>query len=89
MKLEAISLIRFLPAGAADVGVSREALRAADAGAWSAPGGQRDDVRCLAGDGRPPSAQCELADYDPVVPLDDRAVAQGERAIPLRFGTSG
>ena len=88
MKLEAISLIRFLPAGAADIGVRRDVLRESGAGAWSAPGGQRDDLRGLTDDRAPP-AQCELADYDPVVPLDDRAAAKGERVLVLRFGTDG
>lgn len=47
MKLEAISLFRILPAGAAEIGVSRQEMREAGVGSWSAGGGQRDDVSCL------------------------------------------
>lgn len=47
MKLEAVSLFRILPAGAAELGVSREEMREAGVGAWSAGGGQQDDVSRL------------------------------------------
>ena len=46
-KLEAISLMRFLPAGAAQLGegVTRDQMREAGLGAWSAPCERKDDLR--------------------------------------------
>jgi hypothetical protein len=46
VKLEAISLLRFMPAAAADMGdVTREELRQAEQGQWSAKLGRVDDLR--------------------------------------------
>ena len=46
MNLEAISLLRFMPAAAADLGdVTREEMRRADQGKWCAKLGVKDDLR--------------------------------------------
>ena len=85
MKLEAISLVRILPAGGANVGdVSRDELRGAEVGKWAARVEARDDVTPVYG---PPPARHPLDDYDRPVPLDDREPEPGERVIVLRFGT--
>ncbi len=75
-RLEAISLLRFLPPGTADLGeLSRAEMREAGLGAWSAPLHAREDTR-------PPDG---LHDYDEVLPAEPAAPAPGERVIELRF----
>jgi hypothetical protein len=82
MNREALAYLRMLPAGAADVGVSREELRAAGAGDWSMVNVARDD---LAAD-LPDACVDPLADYDAPVRLDDDAPRPGERVLVVSFG---
>lgn len=76
-RLEAISMLRFLPTDPASWGqeVGREELRAAGLGDWSAAGGARDDLRAAGG----------LADYDEPILAGDDPPARGERVVELRF----
>lgn len=104
MKLEALAFVRILPPGAADVGdVSREDLRDAGAGTWSARVAHRDDVGCLFDEvpEAPPEARtatrpdvaarpAELPpEFDYVVPTTDEKPAPTERVVTMRFGTHG
>jgi len=85
VKLEAISLVRILPAGQANVGdVTRDQLRENEVGRWAARVPTRDDVSCVYG---PPPARHPLDDYDHPVPVDDREPEPGENVVVLRFGT--
>lgn len=87
-KLETFSLMRMLPAGAADMGdVTREELRERDLGAWSAPSGRIDDVRAVQGAVvSSPQDPRTMADFDEVLPLEERdAAADRERVIELSF----
>lgn len=76
-RLEAISMLRFLPTDPSSWGqeVGREELRAAGLGDWSAAGGMRDDLRAVGG----------LADYDEPILAGDDPPARGERVVELRF----
>lgn len=92
MKQEALAFIKILPAGAADIGpdVSREELREAGVGAWSASVTHRDDVGCLFDPEELAERPAELPpEFDYVVPTTDEAPAASERTIRLRFGTHG
>lgn len=102
MKVEAISLVRILPAGAASLGegVTRAQLREAQVGLWSAaPEGEgtRDDlgaggvgaVAAAAGNPGAAPARPSLDDYDHPLPLGEHAPRKGERVVVLRFGTTG
>jgi hypothetical protein len=86
-KLEAISLMRFLPAGAANMGegVTREQLREAGLGRWSAPCGRTDDVRSA----EERAAAAGLEGYDVVLPQPEDAseapTAPGGPVIRIRF----
>lgn len=85
MKLEAISLVRILPAGKANVGnVTRDELRDSEVGKWAAQVPARDDVSCVYG---PVPAKHPLDDYDHPVPLDDREPEPGENVVVFRFGS--
>ncbi len=88
MKLEAISLVRILPAGAAQVGadVTRDQLRAAEVGSWAATelgDGARDDVGPLLGAqaGSVPTAGVRAP--DPVDPPEPRSLDDYDRPLPL------
>lgn len=83
-KLEAIGLMRLLPAGAAHLGegVTREHVRQAGMGPWSAQLDQREDLRGVL----PPP---ELDGYDVVLPMEDEDDIPTEDAVVLRFGTRG
>lgn len=74
-RLEAISLLRFLPPGAADVGegITREDLRAEGVGVWSDPCGRVDDLRPI------------FEDFDEVLHVAAEEPKAGERVIELRF----
>jgi hypothetical protein len=87
VKLEAISLMRLLPAGAADLGdVTREELREASHGEWSALLGRKDDLRDGLAPADAPTEECEvLPGYDTVVPLAEAQVKENEPVIELRF----
>lgn len=80
-KLEAIGLMRLLPAGATHLGegITREHMREAELGGWSARVPGREDLRA---DLPPP----ELDGYDVVLPLEDEDDLPTEEAIVLRFG---
>jgi len=81
-KLEAISLMRLLPAGAAAIGegVTRDQLREAGLGAWSAPCGRKDDLRTEA----ERAEAAELEGYDIVLPQpEDESEAPTEPGVPV------
>jgi hypothetical protein len=89
VKQEAIALVRFLPAGAADLGpeVTRDELREAGIGGWSGKVTHRDDVSCVFGPAeRPPELPPE---FEYVVPTTDEAPKATERVVRMRFGTDG
>jgi hypothetical protein len=83
VKQEAISLMRFLPPGAADLGeeVTRDDMRAAGIGEWSGRVTHRDDVSCVFD--RPPELPEE---FDYVVPMMDEVTEPGIKVTRLRFG---
>ena len=89
-KLEAVSLMRLLPAGAADLGdgVTREQLREAGLGAWSTRCGRRDDVSAATVDAPDPG----LEDYDAVLPqpedTSEAPTAPGGPVVRMQFSAS-
>ena len=85
MKLEAISLMKLLPAGAADVGgVTRQQLRDAGVGQWSAQCEAVDDLRAAI-DGPEPDTEIvecpELEGYD----RPTRIVDAKDEVVELRL----
>ena len=87
MKLEAISLMKILPSGAADVGgVTRQQLRDAGVGRWSAQCESVDDLRD-AFDAPEPDTEIvpcpELEGYDQPTRVEGEDKAQG--VVELRF----
>ncbi|GEM_PF-2862729 len=93
MNLEAISLLRFLPAGAADMGdVTREEMRQAGAGRWSAPLRRADDMRPALEapvEDEPATEERagDLPGYDRVLPLDDGEPDERAPVVMLSFKT--
>ena len=98
VSLEAISLLRFLPAAAADLGdVSREEMRRANQGKWSARLGRKDDLRDSLAPPElepelkpePETEECaELDGYDRFLPAPEASPVPGEPVIELRFSGS-
>ena len=86
-KLETISLMRFLPPGAALVGEDGAAHAADGDGSWYAPCDRVDDLRGVLGGvlGDGPEPTPELRGYDEVLPLGDDKPAPCEDVIVLRF----
>lgn len=91
VKLEAISLLRFLPPRAAKIGdeVTRQDLRDAGYGPWAAGGGRTDDLRAdalpTADDDVP---ELGLEDYDQILPAEPHEPDSDEPVIVLRFSGS-
>ncbi len=87
-KLEAFSLMRMLPPRAAQVGdVTREELRQAELGTWTAACGRKDDVgAALEPVTSTPEDPRLMEDFDEVLPQEGRQKAdQGEKVIELSF----
>jgi hypothetical protein len=98
LKLEALAFVKMLPPRAVDIGpdVTRDELRAAGVGAWSAEVQFRDDARCVpavldAADRAPAERKAlpELSDFDEVIPTAERDTKKGEVVTVLRFGSGG
>lgn len=87
MNLEAISLLRILPAGGADLGeATREDMRQADVGKWSDPCGRQDDLReTMAAADAPTEEHEALPGFDAVVPLGEADARPQEPVVELRF----
>lgn len=79
--------MRFMPPGAANIGegVTRQQLRDAGLGAWSASCGRTDDVSAI--QGRPPAQDDAplFEDFDEVLPADAVEALDDEPRIELRF----
>ena len=86
-KLEAFSLMRMLPPGAAQVGdVTRQELRDADLGSWVAPCGRTDDLSALV---EPAASSPEeprlMEDFDEVLPKEPAAAKVEGTVVIMRF----
>ncbi len=89
MNPEAASMLRFMPAGTADLGeATRDELREADLGCWSDDTRRTDDLRggLALEEEDTELIECpELAGFDVVRPLEDEAPQTEGPVLELRF----